>query len=67
MKIKTILQDSMKKKNNTWNIRRLVDESLVPSAQRTSVLYRRLSDFNAPTGLPGSDSPAVRCTVGLCH
>ena len=25
------------KMNNTWNIRRLVDESFVPSAQQTSV------------------------------
>ena len=33
------------KKNNTWNIRRLVDESFPPSAQRTSVLYCRLMDF----------------------
>ena len=33
------------KKNNTWNIRRLVDESFVPANQQTSVLYWRLSDF----------------------
>ena len=32
-------------KNNTWNIRCLVDESFVPSAKRTSVLYCRLTDF----------------------
>ena len=31
---------------NTWNVRRLVNESFVPSAQQTSVLYCRLSDFN---------------------
>ena len=31
-------------KKNTWNIRRLVDKSFVPSAQRTSVLYCRLTD-----------------------
>ena len=30
---------------NTWNVRRLIDESFVPSAQRTSVLYCRLSDL----------------------
>ena len=35
----------MKKENNTWNIRRLVDETFVPSAQQTSVLYSRLMDF----------------------
>ena len=34
------------KKNNTRNIRRLVNESFVPSNQQTSVLYCRLSDFN---------------------
>ena len=31
-------------KKNTWNVRRLVDE-FVPSAQLTSVLYCRLSNF----------------------
>ena len=33
------------KRNNTWNIRRLVVESFVPSAQLTSVLLCRLTDF----------------------
>ena len=42
--LQRILQDFMKK-NDTWNIRRLVDESFVPSAQQTSVLYCRLTDF----------------------
>ena len=42
--LQRILQDFMKK-NDTWNIRRLVDESFVPSAQQTSILYCRLSDF----------------------
>ena len=32
-------------KNNAWNIRCLVDELFVPSIQRPSVLYWRLSDF----------------------
>ena len=32
-------------KKNTWKVRCLVDESFVPSAQRASVLYCRLSDF----------------------
>ena len=41
-----ILQDFMKK-NNTWNIRNLVDESFVPSAQQTSVLYCRLTDLKS--------------------
>ena len=35
------------KKNNTWNIRRLIDESFGPSNQRPSILYLRLSDFNS--------------------
>ena len=39
-----ILQEIMKK-NNTWNIRRLVEESFVPVNQQTIVLYCRLSDF----------------------
>ena len=33
------------KRNNAWNIGRLVDESIVPADQRTSILYCRLSDF----------------------
>ena len=33
------------KKNNTWNIRCLVDDSFVPSSKQTSVLYCRLTDF----------------------
>ena len=32
-------------KKNTWNFRRLVKESFVPSAKRTSVLYHRLTNF----------------------
>ena len=31
----------------TWNIRRLVDDSFIPANQKTSVLYRRLSDIKA--------------------
>ena len=34
-------------KNNTWNVRHLVDESFVSSAQQTSVSYCRLSDFRS--------------------
>ena len=34
------------KKNNTWNIRHLFDELFVPSAQGTSVLYCKLTDFS---------------------
>ena len=33
------------KKNDTWNIRRLVEESFVPSTQLISILYCRLTDF----------------------
>ena len=32
-------------KKNTWNIRRLVDDSFVPSSKRPSVLYCKLTDF----------------------
>ena len=35
------------KKNNAWNIRRLVNESFVPPSQQTSILYCRLSDFKS--------------------
>ena len=31
------------KKNNSWNIRRLVDKSFVPSSQQTSLLFCRLT------------------------
>ena len=31
--------------NNTWSIRRLVDESFVPASHRASILHCRLSDF----------------------
>ena len=33
------------KKNITWNIRRLVDDSFVPSSKRPSVLYCKLTDY----------------------
>ena len=35
------------KKNNVWNIRRLVDDSFIPSAKRTNLLYCRLTDFKS--------------------
>ena len=34
-------------KNDAWNTRRLVDKLFVPSAQRTSVLYCRLTDLRS--------------------
>ena len=33
------------KKNDTWNIRRLVDDSFGPSFQQTSVIYCKLTDL----------------------
>ena len=36
-------------KKNTWNVRHFIDESFVPSAQRTKVLYCRLTDFKLLT------------------
>ena len=52
-------------KKNTWNVRPLVNESFVPSAQQTSVLYCRLSDFwGSPYVSIRSGSPAtVQCSV----
>ena len=42
--LQTILQEFMEK-NDTWNIRRLVDELFVPATKQPSVLYWRLSEF----------------------
>ena len=47
------------KKNNTWNIRRLVDKSFVPANQRTSVLYCRLSDFLQHLGYTTMTAPSI--------
>ena len=47
-KLKGFLQRILKeimKKNNTWNIRHLVDDSFVPSSKGPSVLYCKLTDF----------------------
>ena len=41
----------MKKKNNTWNIRRLVDNLFVPSSKQPSVLYCKLTDFMCVTAV----------------
>ena len=52
---------------NAWNIRRLIDESFVPSTQRASVLYYRLSDFRfcllAPESydLPQTEKEMIAC------
>ena len=46
--LQRILQEIMKK-NNTWNIKCLVNESFVPVNQGTSILYCRLSDFYLPS------------------
>ena len=34
-------------KNNTWNIRPLVDDSFVPSSKQLGVLYCKLMDFKS--------------------
>ena len=57
------------KKNNTWNIKCLVDESFVPATQRSSILYSRLSDFRFQSlwlarSIPKSES---RHTKALWH
>ena len=48
MKIKSLeCPKSIKnyEKKNTWNVKRLVDNSVVPSTHQTRVLYNRLTDF----------------------
>ena len=47
--LQRILQEIMKK-NNTWNIRRLVDDSFVPSAQGPSVNLSYLRKWFAVHG-----------------
>ena len=54
-------------KKNTWNVSRLVDESFVPSAHRTSVLYCKSLDFYSlawvqlvPTWLVSTE---IKCPV----
>ena len=37
------------KKDNAWNIRCMVNESIVPANQRTDVLYCRLWDLTTTT------------------
>ena len=39
-------------KNNTWNIRLLVEDLFVPSSKQPSVIYCRLTDFKLSTGSP---------------
>jgi hypothetical protein len=42
-----IILEEIMKKNNTWNIRRLIDDSFVPSSKRPSLLYCKLTDFKS--------------------
>ena len=42
--LQRILEEIMKK-NNTWNIRHLIHDSVVPLSKRTSVLYCKLTEF----------------------
>ena len=47
-KLKGFCKEFCKKlwiKNNTWNIRHLFNETIIPATQQPSVLYWRLSDF----------------------
>ena len=39
----------MMKNSDTWNIRRLVDDSFGPSSKQNSVIYCRLTDFKCET------------------
>ena len=43
-------------KKNTWNVRRLVDDSIVPLARQTSVLCCRLTDLMIPIKIDPIDS-----------
>ena len=43
--LQRILQEIMKRKKKNWNIRRLVNNSFVPSSKQPSVLYCKLTDF----------------------
>ena len=44
--LQRIWQDFMKK-NDTWNIRLLVDDLFIPSSKQPSVIYCRLTDFRS--------------------
>ena len=49
--LQRILQEIMKK-NDTWNIRRLVDETIVPSTQRITYIEDcQISQHPVPGGL----------------
>ena len=43
------------KRKNTWNVKRLVDDSFVSSAHRTSISYSILTDFTCSLGRCGCD------------
>ena len=60
----------MKKNNDAWNLRHLVDESFVPSNQRTSVLYCKLSDFMSMLALQSwitIDFYEMTLVLASCH
>ena len=63
-KLRGFLQKFLKeimKKNNTRNIRRLVNDSFVPSSQQPSVLYLRLTDFWLASKWPASHRKSRKC------
>ena len=47
------------KKNNTWNIRQLVDDSFVPSSKQPSILYCKLTDLKSNDEGDSSSSPKL--------
>ena len=51
------------KKNDTWNIRCLVDKSFVPANQQTRVLYFRLSDFSKSMRVAPSEKMSSNCEL----
>ena len=62
--LQSILQEILKK-NNTWNIRRLVNDSFVPSSKRPSVLYCKLTDLRIQMRVCKDFDPTVVCYTYL--
>ena len=54
------------KKKSTWNVRCLVDESFVPSAQQTSALYCRLTDFWRVCASSALSTPFFSTVGNIC-
>ena len=53
------------KKSNTWNIRRLINDSFVPSSKRPIVLYCKLTDLSLP--FTDAASSGLMCFIKIAH